>query len=71
MWTSSNVRFHFPHLVKLFRGRIWQASLKLSLQGIFPVVGCAFHLPLRERLKAGEGDNRGQDGWMASPTQWT
>ena len=26
----------------------------------------------RERLKAGgEGDNRGWDGWMASPTQWT
>ena len=25
-----------------------------------------------ERLKAGrEGDNPGQDGWMASPTQWT
>ena len=25
-----------------------------------------------ERLKAGgEGDARGQDGWMASPTQWT
>ena len=25
-----------------------------------------------ERLKAGgEGDNGGQDGWMASPTQWT
>ena len=25
-----------------------------------------------ERLKArGEGDDRGQDGWMASPTQWT
>ena len=24
------------------------------------------------RLKAGgEGDDRGQDGWMASPTQWT
>ena len=23
-----------------------------------------------ERLKAGEGDDRG-DGWMASPTQWT
>ena len=22
-----------------------------------------------ERLKAGEGDNRGWDGWMASPTQ--
>ena len=24
-----------------------------------------------ERLKAGEGDDRGQDCWMASPTQWT
>ena len=24
-----------------------------------------------ERLKAGEGDNRGRDGWMASPTQCT
>ena len=24
-----------------------------------------------ERLKAGEGDDRGWDSWMASPTQWT
>ena len=24
-----------------------------------------------EWLKAGEGDDRGWDGWMASPTQWT
>ena len=24
-----------------------------------------------ERLKVGEGDNRGRDGWMASLTQWT
>ena len=24
-----------------------------------------------ERLEVGEGDNRGWDGWMASPTQWT
>ena len=24
-----------------------------------------------ESLKAGEGDNRGWDGWMASQTQWT
>jgi len=24
-----------------------------------------------ERLKVGEGDNRGWDGWMASSTQWT
>ena len=26
---------------------------------------------MRERLKAGEGDDRGWDGWMASPTRWT
>ena len=26
---------------------------------------------LWERLKAGEGNDRGWDGWMASPTQWT
>ena len=24
-----------------------------------------------KRQKTGEGDDRGQDGWMASPTQWT
>ena len=24
-----------------------------------------------ERSRAGEGDDRGWDGWMASPTQWT
>ena len=24
-----------------------------------------------ERLRAGEGDDRGWNGWMASPTQWT
>ena len=24
-----------------------------------------------ERLRAGEGDDRGWDGWMASPTRWT
>ena len=24
-----------------------------------------------ERLKAGEGDDRGWDGWMVSPTRWT
>ena len=24
-----------------------------------------------ERLRAGEGDDRGRDGWKASPTQWT
>ena len=24
-----------------------------------------------EKLKAGEGNDRGWDGWMASPTQWS
>ena len=26
---------------------------------------------MRERLKAGEGDDRGRDGWMPLPTQCT
>ena len=26
---------------------------------------------LRKIKAGGEGDNRGRDGWMASPTQWT
>ena len=30
-----------------------------------------FSLQSFQRLKAGEGDDRGWDGWMASLTQWT
>ena len=29
------------------------------------------HSGQRERVKAGEGDDRGWDSWMASPTLWT
>ena len=50
--------------------------LKLKLQ--YFVAWCEEELACRkrpwcwERLKAGgEGANRGWDGWMASPTQWT
>ena len=42
---------------------LWQLDVKNRLIGKDPDAG--------ERLKAGgEGDNRGRDGWMASPTQW-
>ena len=42
---------------------LWPPDAKSWLIGKDPDSG---------RLKAGgEGDNRGQDGWMASPTQWT
>ena len=44
--------------------------LKLKLQ----YFGHLMHLKRPwcwERLKAGEGDDRGWDGWMASPTRWT
>ena len=46
----------------------WILGLILKLQ--------YFGHPMRrpwcwERLRAGEGDDRGWDGWMASPTQWT
>ena len=43
--------------------------LKLKLQYFGHLMQRAYSL---ERLKAGgEGDDRGWDGWMASPTQWT
>jgi len=49
--------------------------LKLKLQSLATWCRELTHLKRPwcwERLKAGrEGDNRGWDGWMASPTQWT
>ena len=47
--------------------------LKLKLQYFGHLMGRADSLEKPwcwERLKAGEGDNRGWDGWMASPIQW-
>ena len=51
--------------------------LKLKLQSLCHLMGRAdsFEKPSPwcwERLRAGgEGDDRGWDSWMASPTQWT
>ena len=48
--------------------------LKLKLQYFGHLNEELIHLKIPrcwERLKAGEGDGRGCDGWMASPTQWT
>ena len=49
--------------------------LKLKLQYFGHLMGRADSLKrpwCRKRLRAGgEGDNRGWDGWMASPIQWT
>ena len=43
---------------------IWPPDVKNWLTGKDPDAG--------KRFKAGgEGDDRGWDGWMASPTQWT
>ena len=43
---------------------LWPPNAKSQLTGKKPWCW--------ERLKAGgKGDNRGWDGWMASPTQWT
>ena len=41
---------------------LWPPDAKNWLTGKDPDV---------ERLKAGEGNDRGWDGWMASPTWWT
>ena len=49
--------------------------LKLSLQFFDQLMQRAYSLEntwIMEKLRAGgEGDNRGWDGWMALPTQWT
>ena len=48
--------------------------LKLKLQYFGHLMRRADSLEktlMLERLRAGEGDDRGWDGWMASPTQWT
>ena len=60
-----------------------ETSPKYSLEGLIVKLKLQYsdHLMWRtnslekilmlERLKAGEGDNRGWDSWMVSPTQWT
>ena len=62
---------------------IKEISPEYSLEGLMPKLKLWYfgHLMPRTdslektlmlgRLKAGEGDDRGQDYWMALPTQWT
>ena len=60
---------------KLFLNIIGRTMLKLKLQLFGHLMGRTDSLEKPwcwERLKArGEGDDRGWDGWMASPTRWT
>ena len=42
---------------------LWPPDLKSRLIRKDPDAG--------KEKTGGEGDDRGQDGWMASPTQWT
>ena len=63
------------------RSILEEISPEYSLEGLMLKLKCQYfgHLMQKdcrpwcwERLKAGgEGDDRGWDGWMASPTQWT
>ena len=48
--------------------------LKLRLQYFGHLMGRADSLEktlMLRKIEAGEGDDRGQNGWMASLTQWT
>ena len=49
----------FPSTINLNFIALWQEKVPL------------YDLSLLEGLGAGEGDNRGWDGWMVSPTRWT
>ena len=55
----------------------WVFTGRTDIGGETPILWCQKLTHLKrpwcwERLRAGrEGDDRGWDGWMASPTQWT
>ena len=55
----------------------WVSIGRTDIEAETPIIWCKELTHLKrpwcwERLRAGgEGDNRGWDGWMASPTQWT
>ena len=54
---------------------IWRMYAEIEAPILWPPDAKVFHWKRPwcwERLKAGEeGDDRGWDGWMASPTRWT
>ena len=53
------------------RGYFLSKHLSSSNPSLFLKI-CTFYSSPWKRLKVGaEGDDRGSDGWMASPTQWT
>ena len=43
----------------------------ISMNGKYLITSKEKTLMLGKIKAGGEGDNRGQNGWMASPTQWT
>ena len=49
----------FPSTINFYFIALWQEKVPL------------YDLSLLEGLGAGEGDDRGWDGWMVSPTRWT
>ena len=70
-----------PHTIYLYYSRESQerqlgGSQDFDFIKSLPLVRSKFKVPIlgydAQRLKAGgEWDDRGWDGWMASPTQWT
>ena len=67
--------FTVDHSLEISSGCLLEGlMLKLKLQyfGVSEELTHLKRLWCWERLRAGgEGDDRGWDGWMASPTQWT
>ena len=72
--TGAGSHHSAPSLVKMcfycwfiFKNKIFDLSTEVKKSA-----SCSSNFNPTWRLKAGgEGDDRGQDGWMASPTQWT
>ena len=60
-----------PLSMEFSRQDYWR-GLPFPSQGDVPNPGIELDSHFWERWRAGgEGDDRGWDGWMASPTQWT
>ena len=75
MNTAVNAQMRTLLLVSLIRGRQSRMMLKLTLQYFGHLMQRADSLEetptLRKIEGKKEGDNRGQDGWMALLTRWT
>ena len=60
-----------PWTVRSNQSILKEISPEYSLEGLMLKLKLQYFGHLMQRKAGGEEDDRGWDGWMASPTQWT